>query len=409
MSTVRDEMPRAIEDAVAQLRAEAPLAASDALLARIEHSRAEGARVLLPLTDAPFVSEAPSFGWWRGGMLAAGLAAIVVIAMWTPRPSADATGGGVAMGATVEPPATADDAAGTGASAPSPLAELLSPWPRVAYAQTPQGGRAGPFAPLSGLRPERVKLGRRKYVRLSGNAYHELLPHEVYELDVDTTHFEGRAAFRLVLNHEVSKWMPANRNGLMRHDTLWLDRTRLKALARHSLMGPLEVTQRFADSTLDQRTVMDTRKMTGLSRKAKRVSNDLRLRIDPVRPVVASEAMMRVLLQATPLSAGWQASIGVVSAEPHTIATRDAAFRNLRVSGGDTLQTFSGRYPVWRVEVDNGRFPEVWHVSQETGEVLLVSGPWNEQSYPRSESHLIGGLSETKRLPAVKGAARSSP
>jgi hypothetical protein len=292
----------------------------------------------------------------------------------------------------------------------SPLAELLAPWPRVAYAQTPAGGRAGPFAALSGLQADRVKLGRRVYVRLSGNAYHDLLPHQTYELDVDTARYEGKSVLRLVTTQDISKWMPKEKPSapsLINYDTVWLDRARLLPIARHSVKGPLEVTQRFADTVLQQRTMMDTRKM-GLKNPPKPVVTNDRLRIDPSRPLVVSEAVLRVLLQSTTLFANWKGSVGVMAEEPVTIATLEGAYRNLRVVGLDTLQTFSGRFPVWRVEVDNGRFPEMWYVSQETGEVLLTSGPWNGRTYPRSESHLIGGFSETKRLPPVKSVPKPS-
>lgn len=402
-----DDLPPVVADAVRDLAMSAGYTADEALLARIQQSRTEGARGLLPMHDTPSASTPVSWWRWRGALAAAGVAAIVVIQLMLPKradngapPAAAATpmansGGGAS-------PPVASPAPGAGST--GGIAELLSPWPRVAYAQTPAGGRAGPFAPMSGLRPERVKLGRRAYVRLSGNAYHDLLPHEMYELDVDTARFEGRPVLRLITTEYVSKWMPTEKSrvpAVERHDTVWLDRTRLSPIARHSVLGPLEVTQRFADTILQQRTVMDTRKMGLKNPPAPVVTND-RLRVDSSRPIVVSEPVLRVLLQASVLTSNWKASVGVMGAEPSSIATVEGAYRNLRVARLDTLQTYSGRYPVWRVEVDNGRFPEVWYVSEETGEVLRVNGPWNAQVYPQSESHLISGFSETKRLMPVK-------
>jgi hypothetical protein len=403
-----DELPRSVAEAVREDARNEGYVADEALLARIQRSRASGARGLLPMHDTRTVGASTSHGRWRSALVAAGVAAIVVGRLVLPASDVvsipDATPVASTRGSadTSPPEAPSPNAAAGG------LADLLSPWPRVAYAQTPKGGRAGPFAAMNGLQANRVKLGRRMYVRLSGNAYHDLLPHETYELEVDTAQFDGKPVLRLVTRHDVTTWMQKGTSRvppISRRDTVWLDRARLSPIARHSVLGPLEVTQRFVDTVLQQRTLMDTRKM-GLKNPPKPVIADDLLRIDASRPLVVSEPVLRVLLQAAPLNANWKASVGVMGGEPSSIATLEGAYRNLRVGALDTLQTYFGRFPVWRVEVDNGRFPEVWYVSQETGEVLRTSGPWNGSTYPQSESHLIGGFSETKRLVPVKRGER---
>ena len=74
---------------------------------------------------------------------------------------------------------------------------------------------------------------------------------------------------------------------------------------------------------------------------------------------------------------------------------------NLRVAGVDTVQTFSGRFACWRVLLETGAEPEVWLVSQETGETILTDGPY-DSTYPRSRSYLVSGFEETRRIPAVR-------
>lgn len=391
-----DELPRMVVDAVREAAMHDGYVADDALLARIQRSRAEGARGLLPIHDTHIV-EPPSSHWrWRSALLAAGVAAMLVGRLALParddvntsvvRPIATASGSTDA--ATPEAPSPNSAAGG--------LAELLSPWPRVAYAQTPQGGRAGPFAPLSALRPERVKLGRRTYVRLSGNAYHELLPHQAYELDVDTVRFDGTDAFRLVtrqrarisLTGDAPEWHV---------DTLWLHRRTLRPLVRRYTVGALRVAQRFSDTAMVE---VDSMLIATPNRRPFR--HGVTKRLDPSRHFVASEAMLRVLLQASLLTPAWRGSVGVLDGNSRMFAIGSGTYRNLRVAGVDTVQTFWGRYVAWRVEVDTGAEPERWYVSQESGEVLLQTGPYDAVSYPRSESHLISGFSETKRIAPVR-------
>ena len=110
---------------------------------------------------------------------------------------------------------------------------------------------------------------------------------------------------------------------------------------------------------------------------------------------------MRLLLRSIPLSSGWKGSIGEQEGPfaPMTVGAKQ--YVNLRVVGVDTVQTFSGRFPCWRVLLDLGRNPGIWHVSQETGETLLAEGPWGE-SYAASETRLIFGLEETRQAPRLK-------
>jgi hypothetical protein len=405
MNPNHDTLPTAVCEAVAQLRAESPVSASDALLTRIQRSRAKGARVFLPLSDAPVVEDAPSLRWWRGGMVAAGLAAMVIIAVARPRPSALTThGASAAAGSPNAAPtesASTGDASGNATSPASPLAELLSPWPRVAYAQPAKGGRPGAYAALSGLESARVRHGKRSYVRLSASAYHDLLPHEFYELDVDTTHLGGTPAWRLVTRVRARQSLAVTLPEWW-HDTLWLDRRTLRPLQRRYENGVLRMSQRFTDSSL-----VELDSMIVPSKDKRPFRFGVTKALDPSRIFVASEAMLRVLLQASPLSATWRASVGVLDGNSRMFAQGVSSFRNLRVAGVDTVQTFGGRYVAWRVEMDTGDEPERWYVSQESGEVLLVRGQYDRFSYPRSESHMIGGFSEKRRLVPVKSRVRT--
>lgn len=404
MNPHHDELPAAVEDGVRQLLTEPLPEAPAALLARIQQSRADGARVLLPLSDTPVVADAPSLRWWRGGMAAAGLAAMAIIAVWRPMP-ASSGGDGQSTGigsspATLAGSGSTGEASGSTTATPSPLAELLSPWPRVAYAQTPEGGRPGAYAALSGLESSRVRLGKRSYVRLSGSAYHDLLPHEFYELDVDTTHLGGIPVWRLVTRERARQALAVTLPE-WRHDTLWLDRWTFQPLQRRYENGVLRMRQRFTDSSL-----VELDSMIVPSKNKRPFRWGITKTLDPSRIFVASEAMLRVLLQASPLSATWRASVGVLDGNGRMFALGVSSYRNLRVAGVDTVQTFGGRYVAWRVELDTGDEPERWYVSQESGEVLLVRGPYDPFSYPRSESHLISGFSETKRLAPVRTGGR---
>jgi hypothetical protein len=111
--------------------------------------------------------------------------------------------------------------------------------------------------------------------------------------------------------------------------------------------------------------------------------------------------MLRVVLSALPLTAGWRGSIGVLEGDSRLFAMGPSGYRNVHVAGIDTVQTFSGRIEAWRVELQSGGEPERWSVSRETGETLLTQGPF-DVSYPESRSWLVGGFREMNRLVPVR-------
>jgi hypothetical protein len=113
---------------------------------------------------------------------------------------------------------------------------------------------------------------------------------------------------------------------------------------------------------------------------------------------------MRLMLQASRLTADWKASVSVVARgldTPNQVdPARGLTYLNLRVAGIDTVQLFNGRVETWRVLMETGPTPEVWHVSRETGETILTEGAWGP-NYPDSRNQLMG-WHETKRLPPVR-------
>lgn len=385
-------LPAAVAAAVAELHSEPAPVASEALLARIQRSRADGVRGLLPVSDGEAAEEAPSTWTVRTVLVAAGVAAMAAISVWRPASPAGPARD-TANVASRDSMATVERA--TGPAAPT-MAMWLSPWPRVAYAQTPKGGRPGPHAALTGLDPARVLLGRRGYMRLSASPYHDLLPHEFYEVDVDTTRLDGLPAWRLVTRERARQALKVTLPE-WRHDTLWLDRRTFRPLVRRYRNAVLHMRQQFTDSSLVE---VDSMAVPSPTKRPFRFG--VTKVLDRSRLFVANEAMLRVLLQASPLSATWRASVGVLDGDRRPFAQGTATYRNLRVAGVDTVQTFSGRYVAWRVEVETGAEPERWYVSQESGEVLLSRGPFDPVTYPRSESHLVSGFSETRRVVPVR-------
>lgn len=382
-------LPEEVADWVAELQAQPMLPAPDALLARIQSSRADGVRVLVPEPLPSAAGGALPMGRIRMAMLATGVAALLAIAVWSP----DAPEARVAM-STGAPLSAESPPMAPG----NPMADLLSPWPRLAYAQQPTGGRAGPFAAVSGLLPSRVVPGGRSYVRLSSNAYHDALPHEVFDLTVDTVRLRGRPALRLLTTTHSPRAMSA----FARHDTLWLDRSTLRPLQRRVDFGVLRVSQDFTDSTLvETMSVIESRraKFPGFSRVP--FQRGTTLRLDPSRLFIVSESMLRVVLGSLPLTTDYRGSVGVLESESRLFALGAPGYRNVRVAGVDTVQAFYGRFEVWRVELETGGAPERWYVSRETGETLLTDGPF-DVNYPSSRSWLVGGFLETKRLPPVR-------
>ncbi|MFY7922507.1 MAG: hypothetical protein ACOVSI_08840, partial [Gemmatimonas sp.] len=199
MNTGREDgetLPAEVQQLVAALQQRGEEQADERLLARIQASRASGVRVLVPAHVVDTDTSMDLERVWtraRAAVLIAGAAAFALIALFPPTRAVSTA----ASPSSTAPVSAAPSVEGSGgASAPSGMAGLLSPWPRVAYAQQPAGGRAGPLPAISGLNADRVVPGVRSYVRLSSNAYHDALPHELYEMAVDTVRLGNRRMLR---------------------------------------------------------------------------------------------------------------------------------------------------------------------------------------------------------------------
>ncbi len=403
MNTGREDgetLPAEVQQLVAALQQRGEEQADERLLARIQASRASGVRVLVPAHVVDTDTSMDLERVWtraRAAVLIAGAAAFALIALFPPTRAVSTA----ASPSSTAPVSAAPSVEGSGgASAPSGMAELLSPWPRVAYAQQPAGGRAGPLPAISGLNADRVVPGVRSYVRLSSNAYHDALPHELYEMAVDTVRLGNRRMLRSI----TTTIAPRALNGSARTDTLWLERATFRPVRRRADLGFVRVEQDFTDSTLTERVSLVESRLTKRERGSLFVPRHLRNRtitIDPSRLFVVSESMLRVVLSALPLTAGWRGSIGVLEGDSRLFAMGPSGYRNVHVAGIDTVQTFSGRIEAWRVELQSGGEPERWSVSRETGETLLTQGPF-DVSYPESRSWLVGGFREMNRLVPVR-------
>ncbi|WP_396216610.1 hypothetical protein [Gemmatimonas sp.] len=400
----RETLPAEVQQLVDALQSSAADDADELLLTRIQASRAAGVRVLVPVPVVDTESaEELERAWTRArvSVLVAGVAATALIALYRPITAPSAVN--IAPLAASVPAASVSPAspAADGVGASNAMAALLSPWPRVAYAQQPAGGRAGPYSSISGLNADRVVPGVRSYVRLSANAYHDALPHEAYEMAVDTVRLGGRRALRIV----TTTLAPRPLRGLPRTDTLWLDRMSFHPLRRRIDLEAMRIDQDFTDSLLTERVSMFPLMASQPTRRPAQRPFSWRqtIRFDRSRLFVVSESMLRVVLSALPLRAGWRGSIGVLEGESRMFALGPAGFRNARVVGIDTVQLFWGRVEAWRVELESGGEPERWLVSRETGETLLTQGPL-DVNYPESRSWLIEGLPERNRLVPVRRA-----
>jgi hypothetical protein len=424
-----EPLPPDVDAFAAELRSR-QLAATDALLVRIQQDRARGVRVLLPTgaTDgqptAPSMlnSASPSSGAptgastapraWRWGMLAAGVAAVAAIALWRPLAGPSEVGDAPSLAATeVAGGATASaeaSPAAPAAASPSPasaLAGLMSPWPVLAYAQSPSAPPPAPYPPITQVDVSRLVPGRRSYVRLSGNAYHELLPHQTYDVSVDSIRLSGRRSWRVVVTRPIGRSLTTSAADAQSGDTLWLDGSTLRPRLRRYQSRDLRMRQTFSDTTLAETDSIDSRGRPmppGAKPRVFGISSSKQL--DRSRIFVPSEAALRVLLRALPLGPGWRGSVAVLSggSRDQPISLGSPTVLNLRVAGTDTVQTFSGRFVCWRVLLETGAEPEVWHVSQETGETILTDGAYDRTTYPQSRSYLVSGLEETRRVPPVR-------
>jgi len=393
-----DTLPPDVAALASELRDLSAPDAPDALHARIAQSRQSGLRVLVP--DTPSVDVMTSARRWPWVLLA-GCAAGLFVYLILPYSNLDFGGRrestapslGTAPGASTASTRTSANA--------SQVSDMFSPWPRVAYAQRAPGSRPAAYAPMSGLQPQRVQLGQRSYVRLSASAYHETLPHEAFTLLVDTVRLGSARAFRLVTSRLAPH--PIDRSvRVPLVDTLWLDEATMRPIKRYYAAGALLIHQEFTDSSFVEVDSLNPAVIPDSLRKSR---IPFRMRTTRVfgrqRPFIVSESMMLVVLQALPLNRTWTGSVGVLDGDNRMFAIGRPDFRNLRVDGVDTLQTFSGRFPVWKLTVENGADDETWLVSQSSGEVLRTNGPYVAE-YPNSELHLIGGFREKVRVAPQK-------
>ncbi|WP_411280070.1 hypothetical protein [Gemmatimonas sp.] len=388
---------------------------SGALLDRVHASRADGMRVMLPNGDAATVPIAPAARsssidaltveqlagrvWMIGLAVAASLVA-AVMALW-PRQAAN--GSLQATASAMVDSALLDSLTRTTATA-SPresLAEQLSPWPRVTFAQSPgAAARNAPYPGLFALDEGRLKPGRRSYLRSVGNTMHELLPYTTYSVELAPVELEKQGAWRLVTVTQTSTGLAENSERNAEHDTVWLRRNDLRPIRRARHAGFLRMRQTFTDSMLiETDSLIAPRGMTRQNgRRLMPFRGGGSKHLDAAVPFVPTEESMRLLLRATRLHANWKRTVGVLSGDDRAFAMGEPDYLNLRVAGSRDVQTLSGRYATWRVILETGAKPEVWYVSKETGETLLTEGPWGV-SFLVSETRLLYGFEETKRVP----------
>ncbi|MBL0940004.1 MAG: hypothetical protein IBJ03_14010 [Gemmatimonadaceae bacterium] len=387
-------LPLDIARLAQQLREATSPEPTDALLDRITSSRANGVRVLITDTIEPGAARRRRWPWMVLAACAAGGAFLV----WREQPRNTPS-----IAAKAKPPANAADSA---PSPRAPMAALLSPWPQVAYAQ---GAGNAPFTPLGAVNSGRLTFGERMYLRTSANSYHDFVPHELWSTRLSSGTRNGIATIQLV-RERVSKYRIDDSGELSASfDTLWLRASDLRPLYHHRGQLPFDVRTTYTDSSAVERTTMDNAMIQRLAESAKpskATTPRLRTyewstttRIDKARHYVDREDVLRLLLRAATLDANWRASITVPAVGFNDLYSRDGKtrFLNLRVTGIDTVQLFSGRVECWRVELDTGPQPEVWHVDRATGETLTTSGRY-DRNYPETRTVLVGGLELKQRL-----------
>lgn len=408
-------------DLAALVREATIVAPSSALLDRVHASRAEGLRVMLPSGDAAAVPVSPTVTTsaidelsveqlaGRVWMIVIAVAATVVAAvtsLWPNQTATDALPTTARAVPRLAAPASITLADSTTVAAPSnreSLMDGLSPWPRVAFAQSPGASdRNAPYPGLRALDESRLRTGRRSYLRSVGTAIHALLPFTTYTVELDSAVLEKQRTWCLVTVTQTSTGLAENSERNAQYDTVWLRRNDLRPIRRSRYSGFMRMRQTFTDSTLVETDSL-------IAPPGKRLRNGMTLmpfrngafrKLDARIPFVATEETMRLLLRAAPLHERWRASVGALSGDDRRFAMGESEYLNLRVDGSREIQTLSGRYATWRVVLETGPKPEVWYVSQETGETLLTEGSWGV-SYPVSETRLMYGFEETKRLPSA--------
>jgi hypothetical protein len=159
--------------------------APEALHTRIAQSRESGLRVLVPDTPAlDAVSRARRWPW----VLMAGCAAGGAFVLWQQTPLSG-TGRAAPTAVASQSADAITDSARVQADSTLPnspestsrqsLASFFAPWPQLAYAQNKSA--AAPYAPLSNIDTKRLRFGERVFLRESANAYHDFVPHEIWQ------------------------------------------------------------------------------------------------------------------------------------------------------------------------------------------------------------------------------------
>lgn len=288
------------------------------------------------------------------------------------------------------------------------LAQLLSPFPTVAYAQSPASLPPAAYAPAATVNANRLVAGRRAYMRLSANDYHDFIPDSRFETALERTAHNGRDSWRLITTLPVARRLQQaaqfpDMNAIV--DTTWLDVATLRPLERRMHAGIMHATETYAAGQVERTIRMVIPPSMKAMPRDPRINGPFtsRFAVDTTRPLVVSEDGLRLLLRSLPLRAGWRGSIAIPVEQGgslNSVASRPRTI-NLRVDGADTVQLFSGRYACWRVVIELGDTPAVWSVSQETGETLITNGP-NGLAYPESRTYLMYGLEENRQLPSVR-------
>lgn len=364
----------------------------DFLRARIQASRASGERVLLPTVQPARVPLPETNGrrWFRRVMRAgAGVAAVLVVAVIVRR----------VPDSTAHNASSTRDADTTRSSRES-FSDLIAPWPRMAFAlgalRLPE-----PYAPVAVSGSQRVIEGDRAYVQLvAPHQGAEMIPIAYSSVSVsrDTT----QDALCVVTRSSITE-DDAGRRRVALHgfdDTLLVDAASLRPMVHSYSTGNARTSYH---STIVERFHQDR---FGTEFRYRRPLDEVRLLqkrfpgdrssgwtetrpIDTTRLYVPDEQSLLLVLQAVPLHDGWRGSIQVPSGLGAIY--QQTVPLNLRVEGVDTVAVYRDRYPTWRVLLENGATPEVWHVRQATGEVLLIEQR-DRNGAPRAKRYLIGGL-----------------
>lgn len=373
----------------------------DFLRARIQKSRMSGVRVLLPSVRVTRVAVPASAGrkWLPRVAFLLGCAATIVVMSVVSRPERVSSRPIVAQARNTQR-----------APALPAMMEVVSPWPRMAYAQSPEH-RPAPYAAVRSFDIQRIRPEVRSYIRMVSTAYHDYLPHSYYAQSIDSARMNGVPIWRIV--HTTSadlRLNDAQQQPASQTDTLCVNRATLQPIVNVTTVGhgtdTYRNTHRFGHG-LDSNTVEWTptpEQSLMLSRNTRTgvdASFVIVQPIDTARVFIASESAMELVLRALPLRDGWRGSVSVPTHIGMGISAGKSTVLNLRVAGVDTVDLFSGRIPAWRVLMETGPKPEVWYVSQETGETLLVENR-AEEPYFSSRRMLMAGLDAQNRAPRVK-------